>query len=76
MSKLDKKKEFIGLLKAGFGLGFALNITIFSGILGLYYKNIFDIVFAFGVLVVVVLSIVLFFLLKTILKNINDLEDL
>ncbi len=76
MSKSEKIKEFIGLLKSAFGVTIAIILTLTAGLINLYYKNTFDILFYLGFILDLIFLISLPLLLKAIIKKINELEGL
>jgi len=76
MSQLDSKKELLNSLRTGFGIVVAVIITISAGIINMYYKENTDIIFYLGGFLVIILVCILPILLKYIIKNIKEIEDL
>ena len=76
MSKLDKAKEYIGMLKVYMGILIALIISDVSGTAKLFNAETNDITFWFGVVSIIVLSVLFMILAKHTHKKINDLEEL
>ena len=76
MAKIDKIKEKLSTLRAGFGLIVAVILTLTAGVINLYYNDNIDILFYIGATIDILLIISLPFLLKMIIKNINYLEEL
>ena len=76
MSKLDKAKEYIGMLKVYMGILIALIISDVSGTAKLFNAETIDITFWFGTVSIVVLSILFMILAKHTHKKINELEEL
>jgi len=76
MSQLDSKKELLNSLRTGFGIVVAVIITISAGMINMYYKENIDIIFYLGGFLVIILVSILPILLKYIIKNIKEIEDL
>ena len=76
MSKLDKAKEYIGMLKVYMGILIALIISDVSGTAKLFNAETIDVTFWFGVISIVVLSVLFMILAKHTHKKINELEEL
>jgi len=76
MSKLDKAKEYIGMLKVYMGILIALMISDVSGTAKLFNAEKNDVTFWFGVISIIVLSILFMALAKHTHKKINELEEL
>jgi len=76
MSQLDSKKELLNSLRTGFGIVVAVIITISAGMINMYYKENIDIIFYIGGFLDIILVSILPILLKYIIKNIKEIEDL
>ena len=76
MSKLDKAKEYIGMLKVYMGILIALIISDVAGTIKLFKENIVDLTFWFGVISILLLSIAFVRLAKHAHEKINELEEL
>ena len=76
MSKLDKAKEYIGMLKVYMGILIALIISDVAGTAKLFNTGTTDITFWLGVVSIVILSLVFLKLAKHTHKKIDELEDL
>lgn len=76
MSKLDSKKELLNTLRASFGIIVAIILTMSAGLINLYYKDNIDVLFYIGSLFVIILVLTLPIIVKYIVKNIKDIEDL
>lgn len=75
MSKLDRKKELLTTLRAGFGIIVAIILTISAGLIKIYYANSVDMIFYIGALFDLVLVLALFVIVKYLIKNIQEIED-
>ena len=76
MSKLDKKKEILTVLRTTFGFLIAIILTITSGLISMYYESRFDILFYIGVCFDILLVINIPIVVKYIVKNIKEIEEL
>lgn len=76
MAKIDKAKEYIGILKVYMGLLVALIISVVAGTAKLFNSNLIDVTFWLGILSTIVLSIIFLKLAKYTHKKINQLEDI
>ncbi len=76
MSKIDKEKEYINMLKVYMGILIALLISDISGTVKLFQKEEVDTVFWFGIVSVIALSLAFIKLAKYAHRKIDDLEDL
>ena len=64
MAKIDKAKEFIGILKVYMGLLTALLISVVAGTAKLFNSNFIDVTFWLGIFSIIVLSIIFLKLAK------------
>ncbi len=76
MSKLDKAKEYLGILKVYMGILIALIISDVSGTIKLFKEDTIDLTFWFGVVSIILLSIAFVKLAKYTHKKIDELEEL
>ena len=76
MSKLDKAKEFINILKVYLGILTALIMGTASGTAKLFNAHEIHTMFWIGIVTVVVLSFIFVKLAKYIHKKIDELEDM
>jgi len=76
MSKLDKAKEYINMLKVYMGILIALLISDISGTVKLFQNNDTGTAFWFGVVSIVLLSLEFVILAKYAHKKIDELEEL
>jgi len=76
MSKLDKTKETLNTLRASFGILVAIVLTLTAGLLDLYYKENIDILFYIGALFDTIMVIILIFIARMVIKNIEIIEEL
>jgi len=76
MAKIDKAKEYIGILKVYMGLLVALIISVVAGTAKLFNSNLLDVTFWLGILSTIVLSIIFLKLAKYTHKKIDQLEDI
>ena len=76
MSKLDKAKEYIGLLKIYMGIVTALIMADISATVKLFNSNILDISFWLGVVSIIILAIIFMKLVKHAHQKVDELEDL
>ncbi|MEA1893008.1 MAG: hypothetical protein U9N33_09880 [Campylobacterota bacterium] len=76
MSRLDSKKELLNTLRASFGIIIAIILTISAGLINLYYEDNIDILFYIGAIFVIMLILSLPIIIKYIIKNIKEIEDL
>ena len=76
MAKIDKAKEYIGILKVYMGLLVALMISVIAGTAKLFNSNLIDVTFWLGILSTIVLSIIFLKLAKYTHKKIDQLEDI
>jgi hypothetical protein len=75
MSKLDRTKEEISLLKVGIGLLFATDVSLL-GWLGERYNEAAPLLVIGGLIAVIVTTIILFLVFRLAFKKIGELEDL
>jgi hypothetical protein len=76
MSKIDKAKEYIGILKVYMGILIALIIGDVAGTIKLFRENTVDLTFWFGVISILLLSIAFVKLAKHAHDKIDELEEL
>ncbi|RLA82702.1 MAG: hypothetical protein DRG78_06420 [Epsilonproteobacteria bacterium] len=76
MAKIDKAKEYIGILKVYMGLLIALIISDVAGTAKLFNANIMDVTFWLGIISIIILSLIFLKLAKYTHKKINELEDI
>lgn len=76
MSKLDKAKEHLNMLKVYMGILIALLISDISGTIKLFQDKNIDTTFWFGVVSIIFLSLGFVILAKYAHKKIDDLEEL
>jgi len=76
MSKLDKAKEYIGMLKVYMGILIALVISDVFGTAKLFNAEEITVTFWFGVVSIIVLSLLFMKLAKHTHQKINELEEL
>lgn len=76
MSKLDSKKELLNTLRTSFGIVIAIILTLTAGLINMYYKTNIDILFYIGILLDIILLISLPIIMKSIVKNIKEIEEL
>ena len=76
MAKIDKAKEFIGILKVYMGLLIALIISDVAGTSRLFNAGLIDVTFWLGIVSTIVLSIIFLKLAKYTHKKIDALEDI
>ena len=76
MSKLDKAKEYINMLKVYMGILIALLISDISGTVKLFQNNDTSTAFWFGVVSIILLSLAFVKLAKYAHKKIDELEEL
>ncbi len=76
MSKLDKAKEHINMLKVYMGILIALLISDISGTIKLFQDNNTDATFWVGVISIILLSLAFVTLAKYAHKKIDELEEL
>ena len=66
----------LNTLRAGFGIVVAIILTITAGLINFYYKGNIDILFYVGAIFDIVLVLVLPVIVKYMVKNIKEIEDL
>lgn len=76
MSKLDRAKEYINMLKVYMGILIALLISDISGTVKLFQNNDTSTAFWFGVVSIILLSLAFVKLAKYAHKKIDELEEL
>ncbi len=76
MSKLDKAKGYIGLLKVYMGILVALLMADVSATAKLFNAKIIEVNFWLGIISIFVLAILFMKLVKHVHKKIDELEDL
>jgi uncharacterized protein YacL len=76
MSKIDKAKEYIGILKVYMGILTALIIGDVSGTVQLFNTGMTGITFWLGIISIIVLSVLFMRLAKYTHKKIDELEDI
>ena len=76
MSKLDKKKELLTTIRAAIGFSIAIILTLTAGLIGMYYKDRFDVLFYVGIGLDIPLIMMLPILTKILLKNLDEIEEL
>jgi len=75
MSKIDKAKEYIGILKVYMGILTALIIGDVSGTVKLFNNGITGVTFCLGIISIIGLSVLFARLAKYTHKKIDELED-
>ncbi len=76
MAKIDKAKEYIGILKVYMGLLVALLISDIAGTAKLFNAGFVGVTFWLGIISVVVISIIFLKIAKYTHKKIEELEEL
>jgi len=76
MGKIDKAREYIGMLKVYMGILIALIISDVAGTIKLFRENTVDLTFWFGAISILLLSIAFVKLAKHAHKKIDELEEL
>jgi high-affinity Fe2+/Pb2+ permease len=76
MSKIDEKKEFIGLLKTYLSLLLAIILAVGAGISKLYIANHINILFWIGVSLVFICALLFILIAKKTHNEIKLLKDL
>lgn len=76
IAKIDKAKEFIGILKVYMGLIVALIISDVAGTAKLFNAGLLGVVFWLGIISIIVLSLIFLNLAKYMHKQINELENI
>jgi high-affinity Fe2+/Pb2+ permease len=76
MSKIDEKKEFIGLLKTYLSLLLAIILAVGAGISKLYIANHINILFWIGVFLVFICALLFILIAKKTHNEIKLLKDL
>ena len=76
MSKLDEKKEYIGILKVYLGFILAIIISVGTGISKLYLVNNTSVLFLTGCFIIIVAIFIFILIAKLIHKHIKTLKDL
>ncbi len=76
MSKIDKAKEYIGVIKVYMGFLLASLMATITGTSKLYLSNHTNIMFWIGVIAIILIAISFLLLMKHLHKKVNDLEDL
>jgi len=76
MSKLDEKKEYIGILKVYLGFILAIIISVGTGTSKLYLAKNVGVLFLTGCFILVVAIFIFMLIAKLIHKHIKTLKDL
>ena len=76
MGKIDKAKEFIGLMKVFMGFLLAAIMGVVTSLIGRFDADAIDTTFWFGVVAVVILSIIFGLLVGFTLQKIDKLEEM
>jgi membrane protein YdbS with pleckstrin-like domain len=76
MSKIDEKKEFIGLLKTYLSLLLAIILAVGAGISKLYIANHINILFWIGVSLIFICALLFILIAKKTHNEIKLLKDL
>jgi uncharacterized protein YacL len=76
MSKLDKAKEYINMLKVYMGIIIALIISDISGTAKLFNAEKIGITFWLGIVSTIILSLLFMRLAKYVHRKIDELEEL
>ncbi len=76
MGKIDKAKEYIGMLKVYMGILIALIISDVAGTVKLFRENTVDLTFWFGTISILLLSLAFVKLAKHVHEKIDELEEL
>jgi len=76
MSKLDKAKEYINMLKVYMGIIIALIISDISGTAKLFNAEKIGITFWIGIISTIILSLLFMKLAKYVHRKIDELEEL
>jgi uncharacterized protein YacL len=76
MSKLDKAKEYINMLKVYMGIIIALIISDISGTAKLFNAEKIGIMFWLGIVSTIILSLLFMKLAKYVHRKIDELEEL
>jgi uncharacterized membrane protein len=75
MAKIDRIKEFIGYLKVLLVLLLATNISLIGWVAS-NYRSVESSLLILSLIVIVLISIIVIFVNKKIIKDIKSLEDL
>ena len=75
MGKIDKAKEYIGVIKVYMGFLLASLMATITGTTKLYLSDNINIMFWIGVTGIVLLAISFLLLMKHLHKKVNDLEN-
>jgi len=76
MSKLDKAKEYIGVIKVYMGFLLASLIGTITGTVKLYLSNNTNIMFWLGIAGIILIAVAFLLLMKHLHNKINELENL
>lgn len=76
MSKLDEKKEYIGLLKTYLGIIVAFMLSVGAGISKLYIAGHINILFWIGLILIFLSSFLFVLVAKKVHKEIKELRDI
>ena len=76
MGKIDKAKEYIGVIKVYMGFLLASLMATITGTTKLYLSDNINIMFWIGITGIVLLAISFLLLMKHLHKKVNDLEKL
>jgi len=76
MSKLDKAKEYINILKVYMGIIIALIISDISGTAKLFNAEKIGVTFWLGIVSTIILSLLFMKLAKYVHRKIDELEEL
>jgi len=76
MGKIDEQKEYIGALKVYLGFLIAVILTLGAGISKLYLVENFNLLFWFGIILLMGCFILFALISKTMHKKISELKDL
>jgi len=76
MSKLDKAKEYIGVIKVYMGFLLASLMGTITGTVKLYLSNNTNIMFWLGITGIILIAVAFLLLVKHLHSKINELENL
>ena len=76
MSKLDEKKEYIGLLKTYLGIIVAFILAVGAGISKLYIANHINILFWIGLCLIFLSSFLFILIAKKAHEEVENLRDM
>ena len=76
MGKIDKEKEYIGVLKTYLGFLLAIILSDIAGLAKLYLSNEINILFWMGSIIFFASAFIFIFIAKKIHQKVESLEEL